>query len=206
MKILNLIVYYGNKILKFIGVIILLAIFMSITAGIISRYIFNAPLSWTEEISCLMMVYLCYVSAALTTIEKKHIVADFFIAKAPEGFKRFVSILSRILMIVFFVVVVCSTLQLLPTLVWRSAVLDIPRKYYYLPVWTMSIFMAYTVAVDILNDIFHIENIMDEENARAAKEEQRKEREETEKIQQDMDSFMREAGYQVNNQKGDEKK
>lgn len=83
MKVLNRILYWCYQIVQVIGAVVLAAIMLIVTAGIISRYFFNSPFSWTEEVTTFLMVYLCYISAALTTIQKKHIVADFFITKAP---------------------------------------------------------------------------------------------------------------------------
>lgn len=102
MILLNKFVFWCNKIIGVIGCLVLSAIMLLITAGIISRYFFNSPFSWTEEVTTFLMVYLCYISAALTTVAKKHIVADFFIGKAPEKFQKAVSYFSRGLMLLFF--------------------------------------------------------------------------------------------------------
>lgn len=190
MKILNAIVYWLNVAMRKIGTIVLTVIFLSITAGIISRYIFNKPLSWTEELVCFLMVYLCYISAAITTAEKKHLVADFLIAKAPPIFRKTVSVISRILMIVFFVVVCVSIVKLLPTLVWKSGVLLIHRKFYYYPVLVSCIVMTFDVVVDILNDIFPGYDLIKQKKEEAALLEKQKEDAEALEIQKSMDDFM----------------
>ena len=193
-KALNKGVLYSYKAMRFIGTLILVAIFLTITAGIVSRYLFNSPFSWTEEVSTFMMVYLCYISAFLTTVRKKHIVADFFIAKASVKFRKAVGIISKLLMIIFFVVLAASVLKLLPTLVWRSGVLDIPRKMYYLPVWTMSILMAYAVFVDIINDFVPGYDCMKQENEKQQKIDMEQEAKETAEMQANMARFMHDAG------------
>ena len=45
MLLLNKIVFWCNKVIGAIGCLVLSAIMLLITAGIISRYFFNAPLS-----------------------------------------------------------------------------------------------------------------------------------------------------------------
>jgi len=190
MLFLNKIVFWCNKVIGTIGCLVLSAIMLLITAGIISRYFFNAPLSWTEEVTTLLMVYLCYISAALTTVAKKHIVADFFIDKAPQKFRRTVSFFSRFLMLIFFMVVCISVVQLLPQLTWTSAVLEIPRKYYYLPILSMCVFMFFTVIVDVLNDIFPGYDIISRERARIQAEEKLQEQREAEEMQKNMDEFL----------------
>lgn len=205
MILLNKFVFWCNKIIGVIGCLVLSAIMLLITAGIISRYFFNSPFSWTEEVTTFLMVYLCYISAALTTVAKKHIVADFFIGKAPEKFQKAVSYFSRGLMLLFFLVVCISVAKLIPQLTWTSAVLEIPRKYYYLPVFSMCAFMFAAVSVDILNDIFPGYDIISQENARIQEEERQKEQEEAEVIKKNMDAFLESSGVVFSQKEESEK-
>ena len=197
MKILNAIVYWINYAMRKIGAAVLTVIFLSITAGIISRYAFNKPLSWTEELVCFLMVYLCYISAAITTAEKKHLVADFLIAKAPEKFRKAISIISRLLMIVFFVVVCISIIKLIPNLVWKSGVLLIHRKWYYFPILVSCIIMTFDVIVDILNDIYPGYDLIKQKKEEEALLVKRQEEEEANEIQKSMDDFMAETAAEM---------
>lgn len=197
MKILNAIVYWVNWAMRKIGAIVLTIIFLSITVGILSRYLFNKPMSWTEELVCFLMVYLCYISAAITTAEKKHLVADFLIAKAPPLFRKIISVISRLLMILFFAVVCISIVRLLPTLVWRSGVLLIHRRFYYYPVLVSCIIMTFDVVVDILNDIFPGYDLIQKEKEEAALLAKQQEEAEALEIQKSMDSFMAESAAEL---------
>lgn len=194
MRTLNSILYWSNKVIRAIGAIVLGSILLMITAGIISRYFFNAPFSWTEEVATFLMVYLCYLSAALATVAKKHIVADFFIAKAPEKFQKFVSYLSRALMMIFFIVICISVMKLLPNLTWTSAVLEIPRSYFYLPVISMSAYMFYAVVVDILNDIFPGYDRIAIERQKQLDLEKELEVQEANEITEKMEQFIEDSG------------
>ena len=197
MKILNAIVYWVNWAMRKIGAIVLTIIFLSITVGILSRYLFNKPMSWTEELVCFLMVYLCYISAAITTAEKKHLVADFLIAKAPPLFRKIISVISRLLMILFFAVVCISIARLLPTLVWRSGVLLIHRRFYYYPVLVSCIIMTFDVVVDILNDIFPGYDLIQKKKEEAALLAKQQEEAEALEIQKSMDSFMAESAAEL---------
>lgn len=197
MKILNAIVYWVNWAMRKIGAIVLTIIFLSITVGILSRYLFNKPMSWTEELVCFLMVYLCYISAAITTAEKKHLVADFLIAKAPPLFRKIISVISRLLMILFFAVVCISIVRLLPTLVWRSGVLLIHRRFYYYPVLVSCIIMTFDVVVDILNDVFPGYDLIQKKKEEAALLAKQQEEAEALEIQKSMDSFMAESAAEL---------
>lgn len=197
MKILNAIVYWVNWAMRKIGAIVLTIIFLSITVGILSRYLFNKPMSWTEELVCFLMVYLCYISAAITTAEKKHLVADFLIAKAPPLFRKIISVISRLLMILFFAVVCISIVRLLPTLVWRSGVLLIHRRFYYYPVLVSCTIMTFDVVVDILNDVFPGYDLIQKKKEEAALLAKQQEEAEALEIQKSMDSFMAESAAEL---------
>ena len=88
MILLNKFVFWCNKIIGVIGCLVLSAIMLLITAGIISRYFFNSPFSWTEEVTTFLMVYLCYISAALTTVAKNILWRIFLSGKRRKSFRR----------------------------------------------------------------------------------------------------------------------
>lgn len=193
MKLLNYIVFYGNKILRIIGSIVLATILLSISAGIISRYVFGAPFSWTEELATFLMVNLGYISGAIVTIEKKHIVADFLISKASQRLQTAVSFLGKILAIAVFALIFVSSYQLLPKAAYKTAALGLPRNLFYAPLFSMSAFMIFVVLVDILNDFFpgyNIQEIVVQKEDQLMMEEELKEAREAEK---QIDTFMRQS-------------
>lgn len=186
-------IYKSYKVIETLGAISLAVILLSITAGIISRYVFNSPFTWTEELCTVLMVYLCYFSAALTTVAKEHVVADFILNKMPVNFRKILSIVVRLMEIIFLAVTAYSCIKLLPSLIWKSSVLHIPRTAYYAPIIVMSIFMGITIAVDLLNDSFPGYDIFqqkyEEEQAQIKNAEQAAEEELLEKV----DSFIEKA-------------
>jgi TRAP-type C4-dicarboxylate transport system permease small subunit len=154
LKLLNQIVFYATKILQVIGNIVLAAILLMITAGIISRYIFGQPFSWTEELATFLMVIFGYTSGAIVTVAKKHIVADFLINKAPPKFQRVVAVFGQVLAIAVFLLICIGSYPLLARSPYRTAALKLPRHLFYIPVFSLSVFMAFAALVDILNGIF----------------------------------------------------
>ena len=65
---------------------------------------------------------------------------------------------------------------------------------YYLPVWTMSILMAYAVFVDIINDFVPGYDCMKQENEKQQKIDMEQEAKETAEMQANMARFMHDAG------------
>ncbi len=199
--VLNRIVVIGYKILRNLGGVCLTCIFLAITVGIFTRYVLNSPITWSEELCCFMMVHLCFISAAVTTVKKKHIVADFFISKAPPKMQKTVGYIGMILELVFFAMVFYSVIQLLPTLVFKSPVLRIPRHVYYLSALVCSAFMFLTVVVFILNGFSPEYDLIKQMNEQQEEEAKKIEAIEAEKLQSNMDKFMEEAGYSSKQEK-----
>lgn len=194
MKILNYLVFYLTRILKFVGNITLIAILLTITFGIISRYIFSKPFTWTEELATFLMVNLGYISGAIVTVAKKHIVADFLIQRAPKKLQTTVLFLSRFIAISVFLMICLSSYRMFTsTSVYRSASLGLPRQIYYIPLFSMSAFMVFAIIVDVLNDIFPGFNIQEiaikKEEELSIKEELIEAREAKEKI----DEFLNDS-------------
>ena len=49
------------------------------------RYVLNAPLAWTEQVSRMLFVWITFVGAAVLYREQLHIAIDMFIAMLPRA-------------------------------------------------------------------------------------------------------------------------
>jgi len=201
LKPLNAIVYWGYKIAKHLGAACLAAIFLSITVGIVSRYIFHHPVTWSEEVCTFMMVHVCFISAATTTAQKKHIVADFFIAKAPRLFRGIMKYITYLLEAFFFIALIISIATIMPNLVWRSPVLDIPRQYYYSSALVGGVYMVICIITQVLNESFPGYDLMEQQRQKEADAVKAEEAAEAAEIQKQMDNFMKASGYDTPGEK-----
>lgn len=195
-KGLNKFVYGGYVFIRNLGAVALFAIFFAITAGIVSRYVFNRPFTWTEELTCFMMVHICFLSACCTTATDNHIVADFLVNKFPFKMQNIIKKFGRICQLFFDVILVVSSLQMLPKLNWRSPALSIPKQWYYATAIIGGIYMFITVITQELNELvpgYDLIKIKAEEAAKIAAEAEAKEAEE---MMNDMDSFLDAAGIE----------
>lgn len=194
-KGLNYFVLWGYKIFRHLGAACLAVIFLTISIGIFTRYVLNEPVSWSEELCCFMMVHVCFISAAVTTVKKKHIVADFLVSNMPPALKRIVGYAGQVLQVVFLSVLFYSVIELLPSLIWKSPILRIPRQMYYASALVCSAFMIITVVTSILTDFFPDCNLIGALAAREAESAKKAEQREAAELQKNMDRFMRQAGY-----------
>lgn len=198
LKGLNRFIVASYDLIKSLAGIAMIAVILIVTVGIISRYFLSYALSWVEEVCCLLLIWLCYMSASLTTVKKEHVVADFLSSMLPELLKKGLKTIIRLGEIAFFAIVSYSVCRLIPRLTNVSAALQIPRFWYYLPVLIFGTYMAFAVLIDLLNDLMPGCDFFGQRQAKwaeeAAKQEQRENEEMLRRVEAFMDSSDREEG------------
>lgn len=97
------------------------------------RYVVNDPISWTEQVSRIMFVWVTFLGAAVLYREKTHITIDMFLEMIPQPFKSIMVWLIELGMLLFIVVLFVYGLKLsLDTLSQTYGALDIsPASFYF---------------------------------------------------------------------------
>ncbi len=67
-------------------------LFFAFIVQVVSRYILNAPVSWTLELCAISYVWVVFWSAGVLVPEKRHIVFDVLYHKFPPWARRWVAI------------------------------------------------------------------------------------------------------------------
>ena len=193
LKILNKIQVFLFDFFNNVTGVVLTIILGSVIAGIVSRYIFNSPFIWTEELCTVMLVYLGFCSAPMATIAQEHIVADFFKNLLPPKYNKALSIIIRLVSIAFFIILAISCIHYIPGRTYKTPTLYIPRYAFYIPVLVSTIAMSYSLCVHMINDFFPGYDYF--KQRQAARDEAQKLIEEEENIEQEarMDAFMKHA-------------
>lgn len=62
----------------YLGCVLFLAMMVLLTIQVCSRYLGNA-ITWTEELSCIMLVWMSYLGFAGAITSRKHLRIDAFI-------------------------------------------------------------------------------------------------------------------------------
>lgn len=117
-----------DRCVDFFTAMLVLGMTVVVFISVFYRYVLNHPLSWTEEVTRLMIVWLSFVGAYVAMREKKHIGFDLFVAKMPKNARRTVFALGQILIAVFLFVVV-----------WEGSIfagefLDVTMPYTNIPI------------------------------------------------------------------------
>lgn len=108
------------------------AMFGAFMIQIISRYVFNAPVSWSLEICSITYVWVVFWSCNLLLGERQHIVFDVLYRKFPPRWRRIVAIANTATLGLVFLAALPTILEYIGFLGRRKTmILKIPFDYVY---------------------------------------------------------------------------
>lgn len=109
-----------------------MVMFLSFMAQILSRYVFNAPLSWTLEICSIAYIWVIFWSCDILVSERQHIIFDVLYQKFPPAPRRAVAIANTAAVGLIFLAALPGTLDYIAFLGRRhTMVLHFPFDIVY---------------------------------------------------------------------------
>lgn len=123
-------IIYVAKI--FLGIMIAAIVIVTV-AAVWWRYVLNAPLSWTEQVSRIFFVWVTFVGAAVLFRERLHVAIDMFVLMLPKDVRFFVLWGVELILLIFNVTFLIYGLKLsVDTLGQTFGALDIsPATFYF---------------------------------------------------------------------------
>ena len=109
--------------------------FVVVIAGVLSRYVFLTPITWSIELGRLLFLWSCFLAAAITYRKKAHIAISLITDKLPIKLQRWLEIIRQLLVIAFMGLITIAAIQTI-SLLWFSGlpVLQISQAWLYIPV------------------------------------------------------------------------
>lgn len=83
---------------------ILLLLLVTLTLQVASRFLFQFPLDWTEELGRVAQLWLVFIGAAVGARRAEHFVVDLFMQRVDFPGKQTVARLVDVLVVGFFLV------------------------------------------------------------------------------------------------------
>ncbi|WP_432454135.1 MULTISPECIES: TRAP transporter small permease [unclassified Agarivorans] len=113
--------------------------------GVITRYVFNAPSSWVEEVCLSLFVWMTFMGASALMRSDELVRIDFLVRKCPQPVAYFIDNIFRpILMIIAIGFMIYWGFKLLPfSQVRFTPALKIPYIYIYAAVPVSACLMLY---------------------------------------------------------------
>lgn len=138
-----------SKALRHVAGILLLIMTIIVVAQVLFRYVLNIPLSWTDEVSRFLMIYMTYLCLPFVYLTDKNIamtfVTEILEKKAPRLFS-FLALLAHISAILVFAVWIKFGWNFFQTGSVMADSLPIPMFYVYIiPPVMMGVTILYAL-------------------------------------------------------------
>ena len=118
-----------------IGILCTVSIILTLSAGVISRYVFNQPFFWTDEVARILLIWSIFIGAAMgfrKGTSTAHIGMDYFVSLLPQKAKKIAVRLGWLVNMFFCILIlIIGTSFFIQTLSFRTAALDISKGFIY---------------------------------------------------------------------------
>ena len=152
-KVISLI----EKMEKMLCVVSMMVTFFIILIHIIGRYIFRYPLSFTEELSRYLFIYMVMISTSVVLRTNSHTRAEIFTNLLPVTIRNLLSIAMDLLCLFFLVIVIYEGFVLVHhTRGDISPALSIPIGIIYFAAPLSAIFMSLTLILGLIEKSRHL--------------------------------------------------
>lgn len=111
----------------YIGAVLFAAMTILLFVQVVSRYVFNNSITWTEELCTIMFVWMVYLGCAGAITRRKHLRIDAFLVAMPFRVRKVLLIIDDIIFGIFSVYILIPMMQITTNYLVRGAVSPILR-------------------------------------------------------------------------------
>ena len=95
-----------NKFLDAFCVVCMALILLLVIVQVVMRYVFNSPLTWSEELAVYIMVWMTFAGSVICMRDKEHIDVTILVDYLPRVLQKLAIIFSRLASAVFLLIVI----------------------------------------------------------------------------------------------------
>jgi TRAP-type C4-dicarboxylate transport system permease small subunit len=117
------------------------AMFLAFMIQIVSRYVFDMPVSWSLEICSIAYIWIVFWTSDLLVSERQHIIFDVLYLKFSPKWRRLVGIFNTACLGLTFLAGLWVTLDYIFTQTRKTMILHVPLSIVY------SCFAVFMIAV-----------------------------------------------------------
>ena len=122
---------------------------------VIARYIFQAPLSWSEELARFLLLWLAMMSAAYAFKIKAHFALRFTVNYLPRRIQKLISLFVSLLVIIFLLGFIYNSFKFVIGVRGHLApALQIPMEIPYSACIVGGFLMLFYVSKIFIKDIY----------------------------------------------------
>jgi TRAP-type transport system small permease protein len=133
---------------------LLTAILVTMGSQVIARYVFRAPISWSEELARLGLIWLTFLAGAFVMAEGRHLTVDMLSARLGRLGKLRLECISNLVIMATCLLLLLGGLRF----VWRVAPVASPALGISMSGWygAASVGLALMTLHSLLNLLFAI--------------------------------------------------
>jgi tripartite ATP-independent transporter DctM subunit len=102
-----------GRIAEFVGALLVLAETCILFAGVVSRYVFDSPLMWTDELATFLFLWLAMVGAVVAVRRGAHMRLTTFVEWVAPNARAWLATVAELVVIVFVIELIVPTLAYL---------------------------------------------------------------------------------------------
>ena len=167
---------FSNKLLNFAIAVSLASMSLAVFGNVVLRYVFNSGLTWSEEMSRYLFVWMVFLGAIAALKDKMHLGVDIVVNALPKGLQKVVFIISNaIVLYLLWLVLEGSWKMTLLNMNSTGPATGMPLSYMYgigivSSIWMMiliisSLFLAIKGKSESLTIIQSSEDVLSEVNS-----------------------------------------
>ena len=139
------------KLERYICCLLLVVILIVCFTAVVMRYCFNSPLSWSEEVIIVLLVWFGYLCMSIDTYNDTNISITGFYTRLPKAAQKACDVMRHVLLTVFFYLMFSNS--------WKIFVLN-SRKRLPASQWNQGLQYFPIVLGGVLMCIFSILNLI----------------------------------------------
>ena len=152
--------YVGVPMAVFCGVLTSIMM-LAIVFEVVMRYGFNAPTSWSNEISGYLVVAILFLGLSYTLLVDGHVRVDIFLLRLPERGQLILTIIAYLLSLVYIVVVMWQGWEY--AWKWRDTVSNTFLRLPLFPTMVIIPIGAFLLSLQFVSKIYrHFESLFAE--------------------------------------------
>ena len=132
---MNTILRLVERLLMVFLAFLVVAMVVSVTWQVLSRYLFVVPAAWTEELARFLLIWIGMLGAAYAYRTRSHLGLDLLPAKLTGNRKVALNILTHLVCLLFAAAVLVTGGSSLVAMTWElkqySAAMGVPIAYVY---------------------------------------------------------------------------
>lgn len=134
--------------------LLMAAVLIALCLQVVTRYVFNSPLAWTEEVSRHLFVWMVFFGASGALADRGHVAVEILASSSPPRVRRALSIASN-LIVLFFLGNVFYWGSLTVRRTWNlpTATLELPQGLVYAVFPITAVLMTIRILIQVAEDV-----------------------------------------------------